>query len=127
MATDDRTQSRASALEALARSALEWYCLPPTTRLRPLSLGNNATFEVLADATTGRGTLDSSVDARPDSRFVLRVHRPGYRSVAHTRSELQFLQAVGKPLGEFGVATPQPVPDRDGNLVVRLARGAAEA
>ncbi|MGH3491367.1 MAG: phosphotransferase enzyme family protein [Actinopolymorphaceae bacterium] len=127
MATDDRTQSQASALEDLARSALEWYCLAPTTRLRPLSLGNNATFEVLADATTGRGTLDSSVDARPDSRFVLRVHRPGYRSVAHTRSELQFLQAVGKPLGDFGVATPQPVPDRDGNLVVRLARGAAEA
>ena len=124
VATADRSQSRASALEALARSALEAYRLPPTTRLRPLSLGNNATFEVLADATSGRGTLDSSVDVRPDSRFVLRVHRPGYRSVAHTRSELQFLQAVGEPLGDVGVATPQPVPDGEGNLVVRLGRGA---
>jgi Ser/Thr protein kinase RdoA (MazF antagonist) len=127
VATDDRTQSRVSALEALARSALEAYCLAPNTRLRPLSLGNNATFEVLADATAGRGTLDSSIYARAYSRFVLRVHRPGYRSVAHTRSELQFLQAVGEPLGEVGVATPQPVPDRDGNLVVRLASGAAGA
>jgi Ser/Thr protein kinase RdoA (MazF antagonist) len=117
-------QGRATELEALARSALDAYCLPPTTRLRPLSLGNNATFEVLADATVGGQTLDSSVDSHPDTRLVLRVHRPGYRSVAHTRSELQFLQAVGEPLREVGVSTPQPVPDRDGNLVVPLARAA---
>ena len=114
--TDD-ARTEADLLEALARTAMTGYDLPPLTGLRPLSLGNNATFVVTTEQAyghhqPGHGSLDE--------RFVLRIHRPGYRSVAQTRSELEFLQAAQEPLSGSHVQVPRPVPARDGRLVVEV-------
>lgn len=49
---------------------------------------------------------------------MLRVHRPGYRTAANTRAELTYLRGLGDALGGADVALPQPVPTRDGDLVV---------
>nr|WP_238363266.1 phosphotransferase [Actinopolymorpha pittospori] len=79
-----------------------------------MRLENNATFEVLTDGPSA-------------GRFVLRIHRPGYRTVAHTRSELRFLQTVHEYLAGSDVEVPQPVPARDGRLVVESKLPASEA
>lgn len=86
-------------LAELARTVVAAYDLPHIVGLKPLGAGNNTTFEV--------GTGDGD-------RFVLRVHRPGYRTTAYINSELRFLQH----LRGSGVLTPQPVRTRDGRLVV---------
>jgi Ser/Thr protein kinase RdoA (MazF antagonist) len=51
---------------------------------------------------------------------VLRVHRPLYREVAHTRSELRFLQALHEELQETRISVPRPVPTANGELVVEV-------
>ena len=61
-------------------------------------------------------------EVRDDSgeRFVLRVHRPDYRAVAHTRSELLFLEILHEQLQGTRISAPRPVPTRDGELVVEV-------
>ena len=68
---------------------------------------NNGVFEVSSDS---------------GARFVLRVHRPAYREVAHTRSELRFLEVFHERLQGTRISVPQPVPARDGELVVEVAQ-----
>jgi Ser/Thr protein kinase RdoA (MazF antagonist) len=93
-------------LESMARTALAAYDLPGTPTLRPLAFGLNATFEVRAAST----------------RYVLRVHRGGYRTADQIRSELEFVRTIGAQLaGDPKV--PEPVPDRDGALVVETEYG----
>jgi Ser/Thr protein kinase RdoA (MazF antagonist) len=67
-------------------------------RAVPIRTTNNTVYEVTADGFHG----------------VLRVHRPEYRTAAHVRSELKFLSADA----ETGVRVPEPVPTRDGAVVV---------
>jgi Ser/Thr protein kinase RdoA (MazF antagonist) len=60
--------------------------------------------------------------ATVDRRFVLRVHRAGYRTAANTRAELIYLRSLGEALsGVTGVDLPRPVPTRDGDLVVEAS------
>ena len=54
-------------------------------------------------------------DGRGQS-FALRLHRPGYRTEAELRSELQWMGA----LAAGGMAVPQPVPMPDGRLIAML-------
>jgi len=84
-------------------TALAEYDLPSLQTVRELRLTNNAVFEVVAE---------------DGSRFVLRIHRPGYRTAAHIRSELEFLQAVGEDLRGTRIEVPGPIASRSGDLVV---------
>jgi Ser/Thr protein kinase RdoA (MazF antagonist) len=86
----------------LARAALSAYDLSPETRLTPLASGLTTTFQVVT----------------ADRRYVLRVHRPGYRTAANTRAELTYLCDLGEALVGSGVDLPVPVSTRDGDLVV---------
>lgn len=64
-----------------------------------------------------------AVTAESDERFVLRVHRPGYRSDAEIRSEIAWMHALGRD----GFATPSAVAARSGDyVVVESAAGVPE-
>jgi Ser/Thr protein kinase RdoA (MazF antagonist) len=91
--------------EELARAALTAYDLPSDARITHLASGLNTTFTV----------------STADRRYVLRVHRPGYRTVANTRAELTYVGTLGKALQGTGVDVPQPMRTRDGDLVVAVA------
>lgn len=93
-----------------AAGALACYDLPQVTRLRPIRTTNNAVFEVTTDGASDR-----------PHRYVLRVHRPHYRTAEQTRSELYLLQLLQDALPGDGLSVPQPVPARDGALVVEAA------
>ncbi|WP_152362204.1 phosphotransferase enzyme family protein [Microlunatus speluncae] len=86
------------------RQLLGQYGLPAGTTTRVLSDGNNLVYAV------GR-----------DPARVLRVHRPGFRSMAHTRSELIFLRHLADQLPDIGF--PRPIPARSGALVVTSEDG----
>ncbi|NUR24726.1 MAG: phosphotransferase [Catenulispora sp.] len=90
----------------MARIALAAYDLPGEPALRPLAFGLNATFEVRAASM----------------RYVLRVYRTGYRTADQIRSELQFLLTIGTELAD-DPAVPEPIPDREGALVVETNYG----
>lgn len=91
--------------EEPARTALPAYDLPPDARVELLATGLNTIFQVV---TT-------------DQRFVLRVHRPGYRTVVNTRAELLYLRELGDALAGTRIDLPRPVPTRDGDLVVEAS------
>src|SRR5579875_3924573 len=82
-----------------AHAAAGAFELPRIVGLRLIGDGNNTTFEV---RTTDR------------SRFVLRIHRPAYRTLDHINSELRFLRY----LGDCGVRVPQPMLTRNGRLAI---------
>lgn len=48
--------------------------------------------------------------------YALRLHRPGYRTGAELRSELQWMAA----LAESGITVPAPIPATDGSLIADL-------
>lgn len=75
------------------------YDLPDAVSVTVLSEGNNTTYEI-----------------GPDPRYVLRAHRPAFRSIQHTRSELIFMQYLHDRL--IDVDVPMPVPTKAGELVV---------
>ena len=56
------------------------------------------------------------VRAAHECRYAMRVHRPGYRSDAHIRSEIAWMRA----LAEVGVRTPEVVDTRDGDVLARV-------
>jgi len=85
-------------LAALARRALPAWGLDGA-RLAPLKYRENAVF--LVEDEGGR-------------RAVLRVHRPGYRSDAHIRSEAAWMRA----LAAAGVPTPVILPATGGDVLV---------
>ena len=49
----------------------------------------------------------------PDGPRALRLHRPGYRSQAQLRSEMQWMEA----LAQGGLNVPLPHPSTDGHLI----------
>ena len=85
--------------QSFARAALPAYGCPSDTPLQLLSLSENATY--LATADTGR--------------FVLRVHRPGYHSLAAIESELTWMSALRN---QTPVRTPELVATESGERVV---------
>ena len=50
---------------------------------------------------------------RFDGRFALRLHRPGYRTLAELQSELDWMAMLAKG----GLTVPRPIPSRNGRLV----------
>jgi Ser/Thr protein kinase RdoA (MazF antagonist) len=103
-------QTNARELLAVARAALAAYDIAPVVYVEPMRLTNNAVFEVRTNEEGAEAT-----------RFALRVHRPDFRTVAHTRSELTFLQVLHERLLGTRVTVPQPRSTRDGRLVVEVA------
>jgi Ser/Thr protein kinase RdoA (MazF antagonist) len=90
-------------LTDLARTALARYGLPPETRVKLLTLSENATF-LVQNETTGW-------------KSILRVHRPGYHTEKAIRSELAWLKALN---GHSKVFAAQPIPGRDGDDLYAL-------
>lgn len=90
-----------SRLEAGLRSLLPDWGLPADAPLALLTVSENATY-VAEDAAAGR-------------RVILRVHRPGYRTVPEIESELAWIAALRD---DEVVATPAIVPALDGRLVL---------
>jgi len=84
-------------LAALARRALRAWALEDA-RIEPIKYRENAVF---------------AVDGGDAGRYVMRVHRPGYRSDVHIASELAWASALTRA----GVLTPEAVPTRDGGLL----------
>ncbi|MCB0947585.1 MAG: phosphotransferase, partial [Mycobacterium sp.] len=84
--------------ELFGRAALPAYGRPADTPLRLLSLSENATYLV-----------------EDDDPIVLRVHRPGYHSLAAIRSELAWMRALRT---ETSVTTPELIPAQNGDDVV---------
>lgn len=91
--------------EELAHAALSAYDLPPETSLMPLASGLTITFQVVT----------------ADRPYVLRLHRPGYRTAANTRAELTYLRDIGPALVAADVDVPQPIPTRAGDVVVEVS------
>ena len=88
-----------AALRALAGQALgEWDL--DGAHLEPIGISENASFRVDA----------------PDKRYVLRIHRPGY----HTLAELESEQVWTAALREAGLDAPVPVRTRDDRGYVTL-------
>ena len=98
-------QERLSRLEQLARAALPRWNLA-AAQLSLLKYRENAVFKV---TVSGSG-----------ERFVLRVHRPGYRTDAELRSELQWTAA----LIAAGIEAPAAVPTATGELFVTVSQEA---
>lgn len=84
-------------LEAGLRRNLPAWGLAPEAPLRLLTYSENATF--LAEGAAPK---------------VFRIHRPGYHSRAEILSELTWISALR---ADGVVATPRPVPGRDGALL----------
>ncbi len=101
-------KEQAARIERLACRALpEWGLGDACVEL--VKYRENAVFSV----TSGEG-----------ARYALRVHRPGYRSDAQIRSEMQWMAA----LADVGVRTPEVVPTRSGDVLTRSrAEGVPEA
>ncbi|WP_194202063.1 phosphotransferase enzyme family protein [Glycomyces albidus] len=94
-----------TALESIAMTALAEYDLPEPLHVVPIRVLNNSVHEVIAG---------------DDSRYELRLHRPGARRSDHTLAELTFLADVHAPLAAERVTVPTPVPAADGRLLVSL-------
>ena len=92
--SDISPQLRTLAEKALAEWAFEGV------RLHPLGISENASFRV----------------DTPDKRYVLRVHRPGYHTLAELESEHVWTHALLKA----GVDVPVPARTRDGREYVTL-------
>lgn len=105
MMYDDALLARLTA--GLAGVLCCWGLAADTT-LRLLTISENATF--LAETPEG-------------ARTIFRVHRPGYHSRAEIAAELAWISALAR---DGVVATPVPLPARDGSTIVAFADGATE-
>lgn len=99
-------EQRVERLQQLAELALRAYNLPEV-KLTPLAFVNNATFKV------------EMISAQANApAYVLRVHRPQYRTGAYIRSELQYMQALKK---NTQIVLPEPVLTREGDVLTTVA------
>lgn len=100
-------EEQEARLTEMARTAIGLYELPAQSEIRLLNLSENATFLI--------------EDPHTNYRAVLRIHRPGYHSDEAIRSELRWLQALA---GHSEVATAQPIPGKNGDLLQILSHAA---
>jgi Ser/Thr protein kinase RdoA (MazF antagonist) len=96
------TETDVAALEALARRALDSYDLD-VAGVELITNEWNAVFQV---------------ELRDGSRRVVRVGLAGKRTPAEVEGEMRWLEALAR---ETDVTVPEPVPARDGALVVRAS------
>jgi Ser/Thr protein kinase RdoA (MazF antagonist) len=92
---------RTARLRRLAMRALAHYDLAVAS-VRPLTSHYNAVFRI---------------DTADGGRAVLRVNRPGNRSLVDIRSELAWLAALRR---ETDLVAPEPLPTREGALVTTV-------
>lgn len=96
--------ARKRHLEDVARRALAHWEVSPVARLTLLNISENATYRI-----------DDPAAAAPR---ILRVHRTGYHTRNAVLTELAWMKALQE---EAGVATPQALPGRDGELIHHIA------
>ncbi len=96
--------ARKHHLEDVARRALADWEVSPAARLTLLNISENATYRI-----------DDPAAAAPR---ILRVHRTGYHTRNAVLTELAWMKALQE---EAGVATPQALPARDGELIRTVA------
>jgi Ser/Thr protein kinase RdoA (MazF antagonist) len=95
-------------LKALASAALTAYPLTPT-HITPMTHLFNTTFRV----------------ETPTGRYVLRIGRPDFRTIAELQSEIAWLAAIRH---DTNLAVPNPIANRQGDLVtIAEAPGVPEA
>lgn len=99
-------------LRRLAESALHAYGLDGA-RLKLIAHAENATFRVDAPTAGPKGETDGPYVS---SRFLLRVHRPGYQNAASIASELAWLTALRH---DTDLALPEPVVTLEGKLLTQ--------
>lgn len=92
----------------IRRVTVGWGLPPERTRLKLISVSENATFRV-------------EIDGSPYA--VLRVHRPGYVEPEQIRSKLQWVRALGN---DMDVRVPSVLPLVDDSLVLTFGRSEAE-
>lgn len=95
-------QEQTSHLTGVARAALARWGIPSDAALKLISLSENGMFLVTAGA----------------ERWVMRVHRTGYHTVAGVRSELAWMRALQ---ADMGVETPQAIAGLDGEFIQLVA------
>jgi Ser/Thr protein kinase RdoA (MazF antagonist) len=88
----------------LAQAALNRFGVSPEASVTLINVSENHTYRV--------------DDAGSGGRYALRVHRPGYRTVAQIESELDWVKALSD---ERVAQTPAAVAARDGSRVVSAA------
>ena len=97
------TAEQAARLAEMAARALREWSLDGA-RIELVKYRENAVF---------------SVRAADGNRYAMRIHRPGYRSDAHIRSEIRWMRA----LAEVGVRTPEVVDTRNGDVLAGVEAG----
>jgi len=100
-------QAFLNRLETGLRAALPVWGLSVATKLRLLTISENATY--LAEDG--------------DNRLILRVHRPLYHSEAEIRSELAWITALHEAAV---ITTPRPIPTVNGALLTRFSDGQSD-
>jgi len=95
-------------LEAGLRAALPAWGLDEAAKLRLLTISENATY--LAEDAAGE-------------RLIFRVHRPDYHTEQEIRTELAWIEALGR---DGVVTTPRPIPTADGRSLVAFSDGESE-
>lgn len=99
-------------LRALAKQALHAYHLQ-SAEFHLLQHGENTTFRVnLPENPPVNLVKYSASNLYHPSRFLLRIHRPGYQNEASIASELIWLAALRRA----GLPVPEPVPNHSGDL-----------
>ena len=93
-------------LHRMVRAGVGLWGLPPRTDVRLLTVSENATF-LLTGPETG-------------AKHVLRVHRPGYHTVAEIDAELAWIAALRR---DRVLSTPAPIAAQDGSLLQVLQDG----
>jgi Ser/Thr protein kinase RdoA (MazF antagonist) len=101
----DEAPSARALRELAGRAIALWDVEVAATRF--ISARENAVYRI--DATNGRS-------------YALRIHRPGYHTLAELESENEWTTA----LSDAGIDAPRPVPTRDGSAYATLPFGDGE-
>lgn len=101
--TDLTQRGQIGRIKKLALTALAEYDLD-IVKMQPLVHGENTTFRI---------------DTRAN-RYVVRVSRPGYRSLAQISAEMDWLAAISS---ETDLVVPRPVANRSGAYVTSASIG----
>ena len=104
-------QGRLKRLRLVARKALDFYGLEEA-QFKFIS-GGNIIFRVYA--RNPKPVMANELFF--DNQYVLRIHQRGYQTAEEILSELEWLSALRR---DAGLPVPEPVPTRDGELLVKI-------
>jgi Ser/Thr protein kinase RdoA (MazF antagonist) len=103
-----------SRLRKLGVAALSGYPFVQS-RLQAITHAENATFRLDVTGESPEQILDPIYQ---QSRYLLRIHRPGYQNSSSIASELSWLNALRS---QAGLAVPSPVPTSAGNWYTEVS------